>query len=193
MAPKFIFTMRQVRKVTAQGKEILKGISLAFYPGAKIGVLGANGAGKSTLLRIMAGLDQDIAGDAVPADGITIGFLPQEPELDPAKNVLQHVEEAVAPTRALLTRFEEISMRLGECEIALVCAISPLLTNSALLAAAHAGLLGAGVPRPFVPGAEGSLLAEGAGAIVLARPEAIGNRRIYAWLEGIEAAAGKRA
>jgi enediyne polyketide synthase len=79
-----------------------------------------------------------------------------------------------------------ISMRLGECEIALVCAISPLLTNSALLAAAHAGLLGAGVPRPFVPGAEGSLLAEGAGAIVLARPEAIGNRRIYAWLEGID-------
>jgi enediyne polyketide synthase len=79
-----------------------------------------------------------------------------------------------------------ISMRLGECELALVCSISPLLTNSALLAAAHAGLLGAGVPRPFVPGAEGSLLAEGAGAIVLARPEAIGNRRIYAWLEGID-------
>ena len=79
-----------------------------------------------------------------------------------------------------------ISMRLGECDLALVCAISPLLTSSALLAAAHAGLLGAGVPRPFGPGAEGSLLAEGAGAIVLARPEAIGNRRIYAWLEGID-------
>jgi acyl transferase domain-containing protein/NAD(P)-dependent dehydrogenase (short-subunit alcohol dehydrogenase family) len=80
-----------------------------------------------------------------------------------------------------------ISMRLGECDIALVCAISPLLTSSSLLAAAHAGLLGAGVPRPFAPGAEGSLLAEGAGAIVLARPEAIANRRIYAWLEGIDA------
>lgn len=79
-----------------------------------------------------------------------------------------------------------ISMRLGECDLALVCAISPLLTSSALLAAAHAGLLGAGVPRPFSPGAEGSLLAEGAGAIVLARPEAIANRRIYAWLEGID-------
>ncbi len=79
-----------------------------------------------------------------------------------------------------------ISMRLGECDLALVCAISPLVTSSALLAAAHAGLLGAGVPRPFVPGAEGSLLAEGAGAIVLARPEAIGNRRIYAWLEAID-------
>ncbi|MFV8751882.1 SDR family NAD(P)-dependent oxidoreductase [Nannocystaceae bacterium ST9] len=79
-----------------------------------------------------------------------------------------------------------ISMRLGECDLALVCAVSPLITSSALLAAAHAGLLGAGVPRPFVPGAEGSLLAEGAGAIVLARPEAIGNRRIYAWLEAID-------
>ena len=114
MPPPFIFTMRQVRKITPQGKEILKGISLAFYPGAKIGVLGPNGAGKSTLLRIMAGVERDFAGDAVPAEGIRIGHLPQEPVLDPAKNVLQHVEEAVAETRALLTRFEELSMRLGE-------------------------------------------------------------------------------
>jgi sulfate-transporting ATPase len=114
MPPKFVFTMRQVRKITAQGKEILKGISLAFYPRAKIGVIGANGAGKSTLLRIMAGLDHDFAGDAAPADGITVGHLPQEPQLDPGKNVLQHVEEAVAATRALLTRFDELSMKLGE-------------------------------------------------------------------------------
>jgi len=114
MAPKFIFTMRQVRKVTAQGKEILKGISLSFFPGAKIGVLGANGAGKSTLLRIMAGVDHDFAGDAAPADGATVGFLPQEPALDPAKNVRETVEEAVAGTRALLTRFDEISARLAE-------------------------------------------------------------------------------
>jgi sulfate-transporting ATPase len=114
MAPKFIFTMRQVRKITAQGKEILKGITLAFYPGAKIGVLGANGAGKSTLLRIMAGVDPDFAGDAAPAEGATVGFLPQEPALDPAKNVRQHVEEAVTETRALLTRFEEVSARLAE-------------------------------------------------------------------------------
>src|SRR5437016_2307384 len=114
MPPPFIFTMRQVRKITPQGKEILKGISLAFYAGAKIGVLGPNGAGKSTLLRIMAGVEHDFAGDAVPAEGIRIGHLPQEPVLDPAKNVLQHVEEAVAETRALLTRFEELSMRLGE-------------------------------------------------------------------------------
>src|SRR5690348_4763877 len=114
MAAQFIFTMRGVRKITAQGKEILKGISLAFYPGAKIGVLGPNGAGKSTLLRIMAGVDHDFAGDAVPADGTRIGWLPQEPELDPAKNVREHVEEAVAGTRALLTRFEELSTKLAE-------------------------------------------------------------------------------
>jgi energy-dependent translational throttle protein EttA len=114
MPPKFVFTMKQLRKVTAQGKEILKGISLAFLPGAKIGVLGPNGAGKSTLLRIMAGIDHDFAGEAFPAEGLTIGHLPQEPQLDPAKNVLQHVEEAVAPTRALLTRFEALSAKLGE-------------------------------------------------------------------------------
>jgi len=114
MPPPFIFTMHQVRKITPQGKEILKGISLAFYAGAKIGVLGPNGAGKSTLLRIMAGVERDFAGDAVPAEGIRIGHLPQEPVLDPAKNVLQHVEEAVAETRALLTRFEDLSTRLGE-------------------------------------------------------------------------------
>jgi len=112
--PQFIFTMKDLRKVTPQGKEILKGIWLSFYAGAKIGVLGANGAGKSTLLRIMAGVEKEFAGEAFPAEGTTIGFLPQEPQLDPAKNVLQHVEEAVAPTRALLTRFEEVSMQLGE-------------------------------------------------------------------------------
>src|SRR5262245_42179085 len=114
MAAQFIFTMRGVRKITAQGKELLKGISLAFYPGAKIGVIGPNGAGKSTLLRIMAGVDPDFAGEARPADGIRIGWLPQEPELDPAKNVLEHVEEAVASTRALLGRFEQLSNRLAE-------------------------------------------------------------------------------
>src|SRR5689334_12800762 len=114
MPAQFIFTMHGVRKITAQGKEVLKGISLAFYPGAKIGVLGANGAGKSTLLRIMAGVDPDFAGEARPADGTRIGWLPQEPALDPRKTVLEHVEEAVAGTRALLTRFEALSNRLGE-------------------------------------------------------------------------------
>jgi len=114
MAPQYIFTMKDLRKVTPQGKEILRGIWLSFYPDAKIGVLGANGAGKSTLLRIMAGLDKDFAGEAFAAEGTRIGYLPQEPRLDPGKSVLQHVEEAVAPVRALLDRFEALSMRLGE-------------------------------------------------------------------------------
>ncbi len=114
MPPQFIFTMKDLRKVTPQGKEILKGIWLSFYPDAKIGILGPNGAGKSTLLRIMAGLDKDFAGEAFPAEGTRIGHLPQEPQLDPKKSVLQHVEEAVAPIRKLLDRFEELSMKLGE-------------------------------------------------------------------------------
>jgi len=114
MPPQFIFTMKDLRKITPQGKEILKGIWLSFYPDAKIGVLGANGSGKSTLLRIMAGIDKDFAGDAFAAEGTRVGFLPQEPVLDPSKNVQQHVEEAVAPLKTLLTRFEELSMKLGE-------------------------------------------------------------------------------
>jgi ATP-binding cassette ChvD family protein len=101
--------MKDLRKVTPQGKEILKGIWLSFYPGAKIGVLGSNGAGKSTLLRIMAGVDKDFGGEAFPAEGTRIGFLPQEPQLDPKKTVLQHVEEAVAAQRAVLQRYEELS------------------------------------------------------------------------------------
>ena len=114
MPPQFIFTMKDLRKVTPQGKEILKGIWLSFFPDAKIGILGPNGAGKSTLLRIMAGLDKDFAGEAFAAEGTRIAFLPQEPQLDPKKSVLEHVEEAVAGTRALLNRFEELSMKLGD-------------------------------------------------------------------------------
>ena len=114
MPPRFIYSMRQVRKVTSQGKEILKGISLSFYYGAKIGVIGPNGAGKSTLLRIMAGLDPDIAGDALPSEGITVGLLPQEPVLDPSKDVLGNIQEGVAETKALLDRFNELNMKLGE-------------------------------------------------------------------------------
>jgi len=112
--PQFIFTMKDLRKVTPQGKEILKGIWLSFYGDAKIGVLGANGAGKSTLLRIMAGADKDFAGEAFPAEGTRIGYLPQEPQLDPKKNVLQHVEEAVAEKRKILTRYEEISANYSD-------------------------------------------------------------------------------
>jgi ATP-binding cassette ChvD family protein len=106
--------MQNLRRVHPPNKEVLKGIYLSFYPGAKIGVLGSNGAGKSTLLRIMAGVDKDFFGDAKPADGIRIGFLPQEPALDPQKNVLENVEQAVAATKRLLTRFDEVNLKLGE-------------------------------------------------------------------------------
>jgi ATP-binding cassette ChvD family protein len=112
--PQFIFTMKDLRKITPQGKEILKGIWLSFYAGAKIGVLGHNGAGKSTLLRIMAGLDHDVAGEAFLAEGATVGLLPQEPALDDTKTVREVVEEGVAATRDLLARFESVSMQLGE-------------------------------------------------------------------------------
>jgi len=112
--PQFIFTMKDLRKITPQGKEILKGIWLSFYGDAKIGVLGANGAGKSTLLRIMAGVDKDFAGEAFPAAGTRIGHLPQEPQLDPKKSVLQHVEEAVAEKRAIVQRYEEISANYSD-------------------------------------------------------------------------------
>ena len=114
MTAQYTFVMKDLRKLVPPKREILKGIWLSFYPGAKIGVLGNNGAGKSTLLRIMAGVDKDFFGDAKPADGIRIGFLPQEPSLDPKKNVLENVEVAVAATKRLLTRFDEVNLKLGE-------------------------------------------------------------------------------
>jgi sulfate-transporting ATPase len=114
MAGEYAFVMKDLRKVVPPKREILRGIYLSFFHGAKIGVLGANGAGKSSLLRIMAGVDDDFLGEAFPADGLRIGFLPQEPGLDPAKDVRGNVEEGVAETRALLTRFEEVSAKLGE-------------------------------------------------------------------------------
>jgi sulfate-transporting ATPase len=114
MAGEYIFTMRDLRKVVPPKQEILKGIYLSFYPGAKIGVLGSNGAGKSTLLRIMAGVDTDFLGEARPLPGTKIGYLPQEPALDPAKTVRENVEEAVAEQRRLLQDFEAISLRFAE-------------------------------------------------------------------------------
>ena len=114
MAGEYIFTMRDLRKVVPPSREILKGIHLAFYPGAKIGVLGANGAGKSSLLRIMAGEDKDFLGDARPLPGTRIGYLPQEPRLDPSKDVRGNVEEAVAEQRGMLRQFEEISAKFAE-------------------------------------------------------------------------------
>ena len=112
--PDFIYTMKDLRKVVPPKREILKGIWLSFYDGAKIGVLGLNGAGKSSLLRIMAGLDPDFIGEAFIGKGYTVGFLPQEPKLDPAKNVVQNVEEGVAGKKAILDRFNAVSAKFAE-------------------------------------------------------------------------------
>src|SRR3989440_902928 len=114
MAGEYAFVMKDLRKVVPPKREFLRGIWLSFFQGAKIGVLGSNGAGKSPLLRIMAGVDRDFLGEAFPAEGLRIGYLQQEPQLDPGKDVRGNIEEGVAGTRALLTRFEEVSARLGE-------------------------------------------------------------------------------
>jgi sulfate-transporting ATPase len=114
MAGEYIFTMRDLRKVVPPSREILKGIHLAFFPGAKIGVLGANGAGKSTLLRIMAGVDKDFLGEARPLPGIKIGYLSQEPTLNSTKDVRGNVLEGVQEQQALLDQFNEISARFAE-------------------------------------------------------------------------------
>jgi energy-dependent translational throttle protein EttA len=114
MAGEYIFTMHDLRKVVPPSREILKGIYLAFYPGAKIGVLGANGAGKSTLLRIMAGVDKDFLGEARPLPGTRIGYLSQEPQLDPTKDVRGNVMEGVKAQQALLDQFNEISAKFAE-------------------------------------------------------------------------------
>jgi ATP-binding cassette ChvD family protein len=114
MAHQFIYFMKDLRKIVPPKREILKGIWLSFYPGAKIGFLGANGAGKSTLLRIMAGADMDFLGEAHPADGVRIGYLPQEPHLDPTRDVRGNVDDGVGEVRGLLTRFDEINAKLGE-------------------------------------------------------------------------------
>jgi len=111
--PQFIYVMKDLRKVVPPKKEILKGIWLSFYPGAKIGVVGPNGSGKSTLLRIMAGVDTDFQGEAWAAKGTRIGYLPQEPELDPELDVKGNVELGVQATRDLLRRYEEVNAAFG--------------------------------------------------------------------------------
>jgi len=112
--PQFIYTMKGLGKVHPPDTKVLEDIWLSFYFGAKIGVLGLNGAGKSSLLKIMAGEDTSYLGEAFKADGISVGFLQQEPSLDSSKNVLGNVEEGVAATKALLTRYDEVNARLGE-------------------------------------------------------------------------------
>ncbi len=114
MANEFVFVMDDLRKVVGEGRVVLDQISLSFFPGAKIGVLGHNGAGKSSLLRIMAGIDDDFLGEARPLKGIRVGFLAQEPELDPNKTVLGNVEEGVGEIAELLEEFNAISARFGE-------------------------------------------------------------------------------
>jgi sulfate-transporting ATPase len=112
--PEFVFTMQDLRKVVPPDRVILDDITLAFLPGAKIGVIGANGSGKSSLLRIMAGVDDEFVGEARPTPGVSVGHLAQEPELDASKDVLGNVEEGVSELRALLRRFEELSAKFAE-------------------------------------------------------------------------------
>ena len=114
MAEKFIYHMRDLRKSYSGGKEVLKGIHLSFYPGAKIGLLGPNGAGKSTLLKIMGGIDTEFQGEAWAAEGTKIGYLAQEPKLDGSKNVLENIMEGMKEKKQLVDDFNEISMKLGE-------------------------------------------------------------------------------
>ena len=110
----YIYVMKQLNKILPGGRELLKNISLSFYPGAKIGVLGVNGAGKSTLLKIMAGIEPEYNGEAWSADGASVGYLPQEPELDPSKDVEGNVMEGVGGTKNLIDRFNEVSARFAE-------------------------------------------------------------------------------
>ena len=114
MAVQYVFVMQNLTKVFPGGKELFKGITLSFLPGAKIGVLGVNGAGKSTLLKIMAGVDKEFNGEAWAADGVKVGYLEQEPKLDPTKNVMENIMDGLGETRDLLKEFEEVSMKFAE-------------------------------------------------------------------------------
>ena len=114
MSAQFIFTMRDLRRFYPPDREVLKGINLSFYPGAKIGIIGNNGSGKSSLLKIMAGLDDGFSGEARLTPGFTVGFLSQEPELDPSKDVLGNVSDGVAEARDLLARFDEVNASFAD-------------------------------------------------------------------------------
>src|ERR1700751_2047671 len=113
-AYQYIYVMKGLGTTYPGGREVLKDIRLSFLPGAKIGVLGANGAGKSTLLKIMAGVEKRFSGEAWAAEGASVGYLPQEPDLDPSKDVAGNVTEGLGEIKALLERFEEVSAKFGE-------------------------------------------------------------------------------
>ncbi len=112
--PEFIFTMQEVSRIHPPDKKVLENITLAFYPGAKIGVIGTNGSGKSSLIRIMAGVDTEFMGEAKPYPGTKIGYFAQEPDLGSARTVIDAVNEGVADIRGLISEFEAVSMKLGE-------------------------------------------------------------------------------
>ena len=128
-AYQYIYVMKDLCKTWPGGKEVLKHIWLSFYPGAKIGVLGVNGAGKSTLLKIMAGLDKDYMGEAWAAEGVRVGYLEQEPKLDPTKTVMENVMDGVAEVRDLLKRYEEVNMKFADPD----CDMDALLAEQAEL------------------------------------------------------------
>ncbi len=113
-AYQYIYVMKDLCKTFPGGKEVLKHIWLSFFPGAKIGVIGPNGAGKSTLMKIMAGLDQDFAGEAFAADGVKVGYLPQEPQLDPSKNVMENIMDGVAEIRDLMQQYDAVNMKFAD-------------------------------------------------------------------------------
>src|SRR3954453_16111934 len=114
MSEQYIYVMKDLRKIYPPNREVLKGISLSFFPGAKIGVVGLNGAGKSTLLKIMAGQLEDFVGEAWAADGVRVGYLSQEPELDPSNDVLGNAMEGVAERKALVDRYNEIAANYSD-------------------------------------------------------------------------------
>src|SRR5271169_6829989 len=114
MAAQFIYTMRDLKRFYPPDREVLRGINLSFYPGAKIGVIGSNGSGKSSLLRIMAGVDDGFTGDARLTQGFTVGFLPQEPELDPTKDVAGNVADGAGEIKQLLSRFDEVCAAMSD-------------------------------------------------------------------------------
>ena len=119
MSYQYIYVMKELNKTLQSGRELMKNISLSFLPGAKIGVLGANGAGKSTLLKIMAGIETEYNGEAWAADGSRIGYLPQEPDLDPTKTVAGNAMEGVGEIKALVDKNTDIEFALGKLTISI--------------------------------------------------------------------------